>query len=168
MKLENLMYESDKGKERIYSVGDLEYFSSSALYTGDLPPMGPGGCFELPKGDGYNSIIPIFTIDGTVDSNSLGMYEPLKIQPSPNLTIRDFPASGFQLHIHEEAGSKAKLKGYNGQSIEINSYDAAMADGGKPAYDAMEKLNESLHRLYGSDILKGMSEIRNKYSKTEE
>ena len=45
------------------------------------------------------------------------------------LTIRDFPASGFQLHIHEGEDGTAKLKDYKGNKIsEMNSYDAAMAD----------------------------------------
>jgi len=45
------------------------------------------------------------------------------------LTIRDFPASGFQLHIHEGAGGSANIKPYGSKKgIPISSYDAAMAD----------------------------------------
>lgn len=44
------------------------------------------------------------------------------------LTIRDFPSSGFQLHIHEGEGGTAHLKTYKGEYINLSSYDAAMAD----------------------------------------
>ncbi len=28
---------------KVYTIGNLEYLSAGALYTGNLPPMGPGG-----------------------------------------------------------------------------------------------------------------------------
>ncbi|MCK4647514.1 hypothetical protein KAT24_01125 [Candidatus Pacearchaeota archaeon] len=57
------------------------------------------------------------------------LYGNVPSLPSEPLTIRDFPASGFQLHIHEEPGGKPLLKDYSGKKIsELNSYDAAMAD----------------------------------------
>ncbi|OGJ13272.1 hypothetical protein A3K82_01800 [Candidatus Pacearchaeota archaeon RBG_19FT_COMBO_34_9] len=131
-------------EQKFYSITDLENLSASVLYTGHLPPMGPGGFGLLPKGDSYGISIPIYTREGTVDSSSLGTYAPPKLQPRPDLTMRDFPASGFQLHIHEGVGGITHFKHGKNYS-EINSYDAAMADGGKPAYDAMEDLNNMLN-----------------------
>jgi len=46
----------------------------------------------------------------------------------PKLTIRDFPASGFQLHIHEGEGGTIHIKTYDGKYFNISSYDAAIAD----------------------------------------
>jgi len=46
----------------------------------------------------------------------------------PKLTIRDFPASGFQLHIHEGEGGTAHIKTYDGRYANISSYEAAIAD----------------------------------------
>lgn len=114
----------------------------------DLPPIGGG--FGSGFGDNnskkdkdysYGIKTPIFTPEGTVSADSFGMYTPPKIEPSQDLTIRDFPASNFQLHIHEGAGGITHFKHGKNYS-EINSYDAAMADGGKPAYDAMDALEK--------------------------
>lgn len=69
------------------------------------------------------------TFEVSVYNVSSGLYE-LYTGGSGGikLTIRDFPASGFQLHIHEGEDGSANLKTYNGERIPISSYDAAMAD----------------------------------------
>ena len=60
----------------------------------------------------------------------------------------DFPASGFQLHIHEgETTKPSSLMDYSRRKILISSYDAAMADGGKSAYDAMDLLETARKRM---------------------
>jgi hypothetical protein len=78
------------------------------------------------------------------------LYNPPKIEPSSNLTIRDFPASGFQLHIHEgNINEPSSLVNYpRTNKFLLSSYDAAMADGGKPAYDAIESL-ERINKICG-------------------
>lgn len=62
------------------------------------------------------------------------------------LTIRDFPELGFQLHIHEEPNGSAHFWDYARSlpSVPISSYNAAMADAGTPAYNAMENLQRLL------------------------
>jgi len=63
MKLEQSLYqvkpfEVERGG--VYQVEDLEYLSASVLYTGDLPPMGPGGFGALPFGkkkDGFSDLL---------------------------------------------------------------------------------------------------------------
>lgn len=70
------------------------------------------------------------TFEISVYNTTMGLYE-LYTGGSGGikLTIRDFPSSGFQLHIHEGQDGTAKLKDYKGNKIsEMNSYDAAMAD----------------------------------------
>ncbi len=85
-----------------FVVGNLEYLSASALYRVGSGPL---------------------------KFNDIPMFGHTPSVPSGPLTIRDFPASGFQLHIHERPGGKALFKSYSGKKIaEINSYDAAMAD----------------------------------------
>lgn len=52
----------------------------------------------------------------------------------PSLTIRDFPASKVQLHIHEGQGGTAHWRTYDRQDkIPMSSYDAAMADATLPS-----------------------------------
>ncbi|MCC7574914.1 hypothetical protein KO361_04955 [Candidatus Woesearchaeota archaeon] len=54
---------------------------------------------------------------------------------NPNLTIRDFPVSGVQLHMHEGPGGTAHWRSYDRKDkIPINGYDAAMADLMLPDY----------------------------------
>ncbi len=138
MKLEKQMYEIPRIKERIYSVGDLENLSVTALYYGE------GGGSSGFVGGGFGGI-------SKKDMDKYGIVVPPstkipKIQPSQNLTIRNLPFSGTQLHIHEESGGTSHFKYPDNTYSKINSYDAAMADGGKPAYDAM-KLLDSLNKL---------------------
>jgi hypothetical protein len=55
--------------------------------------------------------------------------KPPSFGPNNPLTIRDFPSSGVQLHIHDGPGGTAHFKTYDRKdTIPINSYDAAMAD----------------------------------------
>ena len=56
------------------------------------------------------------------------------------LTIRNFPASGVQLHIHEGPDGTAHLKTHKNEYINVNSYDAAMMD------YRMDKLNLPKYR----------------------
>ncbi len=91
---------------------DTEYLFLSGTYSKSGLP---GGC-----PDGAEKI------SGTQSSTQQSTSELL--------TMRDFPGSGFQLHIHEgetrhgEYGSKAHLKTYDGEKFRLNSYEAAMAD----------------------------------------
>jgi len=124
MQLEQSLYEpiqeSEKKSFRVYQVGDLENLSATALHYGEGGSSGfvGGGFGGISKKD----------LDkyGIVGMPSMKIP---KIQPNQNLTIRDFPASGFQLHIHEGAGGTAHIWDYKRKNkIEINSYDAAMAE----------------------------------------
>ncbi len=49
-----------KLEQQLFGINDLENLSASALYTGHLPPMGPGGFGLSPKGDTYGNRTPIF------------------------------------------------------------------------------------------------------------
>ena len=124
-------------KQRVYQVGDLESLSATALHYGEgggSSGFVGGGFGGISKKDidKYGIVLPTYNT-------------PSKIQPNQKLTIRNFPASGTQLHIHEEPRGITHFKHSDGTYSEINSYDAAMADGGKPAYDAM-KLLEALNK----------------------
>lgn len=67
----------------------------------------------------------MYTTIDVYASGTAALYTP---KPKPNLVIRDLPASGLQLHIHEGHGGTSHLKTYKGDYININSYDAAMMD----------------------------------------
>ncbi len=139
MKLEKQMYEIPRIKERIYQIGDLENLSATALHYGE--GGGSSGGFS---GGGFGGISK-----KDMDKYGIVITPQMipKIRPSQNLTIRDFPASGFQLHIHEgETTKPSSIMDYSRNKFCLPSYDAAMADGGKPAYDAM-KLLHSLNEL---------------------
>lgn len=158
-KLEILSLESKRIKNKIYTTTDLENLSSVVLYTGDLPSMGAGGC--IPNiGDSYLNKPSFFTTNGAVELGSVNGYEPIKLQPTPNLTIRDFPNLGFQLHIHEENGGYTHLKFEKGKGpdkyFEINSYDAAMADGGQKAYGVMANLERLNKKFLEKSIFKDL------------
>ena len=110
--LEQRMYEpiqESRKNLRVYQIEDLESLSASVLYTDKLPKFSAGGAgFELPR---------------------FAPKPPPDIPLYGNLTIRDFPASGFQLHIHEGAGGSAHILDYaRSERYPISSYDAAMAD----------------------------------------
>jgi len=98
MQLEKIMYQP---MQRTYTIEGLESLSASVLYSSE--PLSSSGPLS---GSG-----------------------PLSFGSSGPLTIRDFPSSGFQLHIHERSGGTAHIWDYKREKkIEINSYEAAMAD----------------------------------------
>ena len=105
--LELALYGSPRTQERqvVYHIGDLESLSATALYYGTKgSPLGSPGAFGIVK-------TPL-----------------MKSDRGENLIIRDFPISGFQLHLHEGEGGTGHLKTYDGDKIPLSSYDAAMAD----------------------------------------
>jgi hypothetical protein len=104
-------------EETTYTGSQLEYLSASALY-GFSDPLSPAGFRHVFGSDPIRRSEPLIR-----HSN------PLRIGNSNPLTIRDFPSSGFQLHIHEQPGGKPLIKGYDGKKIaELSSYDAAIGD----------------------------------------
>ena len=121
--LEQIAYEIPRvseARQEVYRVGNLESLSAVALYYGSGgSPLGSLGSFGI-------------------------VSTPL-MKSGEKLTIRDFPASGFQMHIHEGDGGTSHLKTYNGEKILMSSYDAAMADGGKATCDAMELIEKGYH-----------------------
>jgi hypothetical protein len=65
----------------VYQIKDLKNLSASAFYTGDLPPMGPGG-FGVSNGkDSYGFRTPIFSREGSVDGDSISGYESSETIP---------------------------------------------------------------------------------------
>jgi hypothetical protein len=125
-------------------INDLENLSSTKLYSGKIWIGGMNGGFV------DSASAPGFASEGSSPS----------FRANDNLTVRDFPALSFQLHIHEDPDGKAKLKGYDGEKLsELNSYDAAMADGGPVAYDAMEKLQEYYSQWAYKSVRKMLSEL---------
>ncbi len=103
----------------------------------------------------------IFLPDGsTCEGHEISGYEGhiTGKDKSGNLMIRDaggnsisihsLPFSGTSLHIHEGAGGTAQFKHDAGKGpnrySQINSYDAAMADGGTDAYTAMSNLMQAM------------------------
>ncbi len=96
-------------EEQIYfSSRDLENLSSSVMYSFQSRPL-EEDLKRLNNRDSYGIIPQIVT--------------------SPKLTIRDFPASGFQLHIHEGENGTAHIWDYKRQKkFNISSYDAAIMD----------------------------------------
>ncbi len=136
--LEQIAYQLPKREQIVHQVGDLESLSATALHYGE------GGGSSGFAGGGFGGMSKKDCEKyGIIDTPSMNIP---KIQPSQNLTIRDFPASGFQMHIHEKPNGITHFKYPDNTYSEINSYDAAMADGGKPAYDAMELL-DSLNKF---------------------
>ena len=84
MQLEQMMYQSTPTqrtlkRQRIYQFEDLESLSTTALYTGDLPPMGPAGTsffnVELPESNAQDKGIKISTSKETVIINSYKRIE---------------------------------------------------------------------------------------------
>lgn len=70
--LEQIAYESPRvleQKQQVYVVGDLESLSASALYTGDLPPLGPTSTgksgFGKKLGVGIGYVYDFLEIDNT-------------------------------------------------------------------------------------------------------
>ncbi|MFA5071879.1 MAG: hypothetical protein WC511_05995 [Candidatus Pacearchaeota archaeon] len=137
-----------KLEQKLFDVNSLNNLSASALYSGD---------------------VPIYTPNGVISSKDVGIYSNSESTPllpkfsKSDLTVINLPFSGTSLHIHEEAGGITHFKHDKGKNAEryseINSYDAAMADAGKPAYDAMEivekmlKMNPFLKGLFEKDNL---------------
>lgn len=124
----------------VYLSEDLKSLSSTILYTGEI---------FLPDGSRVNGNAVGFM--GNVGSG---------FRANEDLTVRDFPASGFQLHIHEgETTEASSVVDYSRvKKVLLSSYDAAMADAGKPAYDAMERLQ----RLTNPNIAKMVKDYFNK------
>lgn len=148
-------------KQTVYRVGDLENLSATALYYGDGSSSGSssgrgGGFFsgfggKAPSGGGSKPSLNGF--GGKAPSGggfklSLSDFENLKelakkygIVETPlmksntkeNFTIRDFPSSGFQFHVHENNGiiSGGKIKPYNGtknDEMQLDNYQIAMGN----------------------------------------
>ncbi len=85
MELEQLMDKSlgkIQQRKRVYTIGDLESLSASALYTGDLPPMSMGG-FKLPKEKSQDKVLDI----SGYPTNSEDLPVPIKIVPLANSGI---------------------------------------------------------------------------------
>lgn len=126
--LEQTAYQLPKFQKREQPI----YFTSKSLENLSALPLYSSGKIFLPNGQCVDGDSVGFM--GNVGSNPAGS----NIRANENLTIRDLPALGIQLHIHEEEGGKPKLINYGRIKLsELNSYDAAMADGGAPAYEAM-------------------------------
>lgn len=125
MKLEQLTesYQrvSKAEKDTLYKGLELYLLGAVEFYTGPCLPMNGGGV----SGGGFGGGSIFDRMDHLAGSRPLG-----QANASRPLTIRDFPASGFQLHIHEGAGGTAHLKTYKGEHLLLSSYDAAMADWG--------------------------------------
>jgi len=70
---------SEQRQATYFVVGDLESLSATALYTGDLPPMGPAGTsffnVELPESNAQDKGIKISTSKETVIINSYKRIE---------------------------------------------------------------------------------------------
>jgi hypothetical protein len=66
------------------------------------------------------------TID-TYTAQTSALYSGKLVIPK-QLTIRDMPSIGAQLHIHEGPRGTAHIKTYKNQYLNMNSYDAAMLD----------------------------------------
>ena len=98
-----------------FVVGDLESLSASALYTGDLPPMGPSGCGALPSAkvsDVKPLDIPMFGISG-----------------NSGMSFIDLPSMNLQAHCHEGANGTTHFMNYDREKIQmLDSYQFAMGD----------------------------------------
>ena len=75
-----------KWGKKVYQIIDLESLSATALYTGKLPPMGPGGFGVLPTGNSNkkNSNPSGYPTNKAIDLGSgnslIGTPRSLKIQ----------------------------------------------------------------------------------------
>lgn len=85
--LEQIAYEiprvSEERQTTYFEVGDLESLSASALYTGHLPKMGPGGSFGF-------GVLPSVRVSDTKPLD-IPMYGPY---PNPIGSISDFNKEG--------------------------------------------------------------------------
>ena len=110
-----------------YDLGVMQMYSGWA----QPPSMLPRGGFQPQIGSagyGHSPVPYAQNLPSTVDINSYGFHMPARIMPEPELTIRDMPASGVQLHIHEGEGGTAHLRTYNREKILMDTYSAAMLD----------------------------------------
>jgi hypothetical protein len=121
MQLEQKLYKSyrdeqeETEKQRSYTLVDLDTLSASLLYSHSTP-------LRVRVGGGLSKPLDASNLSG-------GSILPDLPRGSSPLTIRDFPDSGFQLHIHEGPGGSANIKGYGEKKGHpISSYDAAMSD----------------------------------------
>lgn len=116
MQLEQQLYEVPKASERksvtYFTTRDLEGLSSSALYTGDLPPMGPG-----------NHGVPTRKSQKVSEEWDLPMYGGGPQWTKSTDYVKDTEAG--QLHVHAPNGmvTGAKIDGRP-----ISNYEAAMLD----------------------------------------
>ncbi|MFT4308709.1 MAG: hypothetical protein ACMXYM_05070 [Candidatus Woesearchaeota archaeon] len=74
------------------------------------------------------SFVSFGTRVDTYTQGSFALYNSGKPFNNGNLTIRDMPASGVQLHINEGPGGTTHLKTYDQQRIPIDGYRGAMLD----------------------------------------
>jgi len=153
MQLEQKLYQSCKDeqeeteRQRIYTTGDLETLSVNVLYSLSKP---------LRAGSLSRPLRPL-GLSRPLDASNLSGGSSLPILPSVSrpLTIRDFPESGFQLHIHEGPGGSANIKAYGeSKGQPISSYDAAIADLFVHKLSEKEKIEElnALFEKYGINI----------------
>lgn len=119
MQLENMMemYQSRvfEQRQRVYTIVDLESLSASALYTGNLPPMGPGGSFGLPS----------INKDLDIGTSNYKIFVP-NPSPYPTLVIKTPTALGILDHqgviFGQDSITYLNLKGENlGKITDLNS-----------------------------------------------
>ena len=118
MQLENMMgmYQPrvSEIRQQVYQVVDLESLSASALYTGDLPPMGPG-----------SHGLPSINRDLDVGTSNYKTFVP-NPSPYPTLVIKTPTALGILDHQGVIFGQGSltylNLKGENlGKITDLNS-----------------------------------------------
>ena len=95
--LEQIAYEVPKvseTKQQVYEVGDLESLSASVLYTGHLPPMGPGGFGVLPSGGKKD---PLLDISGYPSQNLSIEVPKVGMTFTEGLIIKSLTSGSFVL-----------------------------------------------------------------------
>ena len=105
-------------RQRVYTTVDLDTLSVNVLYSLSTP-------LRVRAGGGLSKPLDASNLSG-------GSSSPILPSVSRPLTIRDFPESGFQLHIHGNGGyideAGFKKHGEVKQFMKLSSYDAAMGD----------------------------------------
>lgn len=123
-----------QSRNLLFSARDLEYLSASALYTKDLPPLGPGG-FGLVGGDSYGAgcdkDIPLYgsainltnlpTITPPIKIPQFGTPSRIFIPESDKPLLRFDPADAIHPQGHLHVGSGTALPNLSTQEG-INIY----------------------------------------------
>ncbi len=119
MKLEQSLYEARPVEsERLkYTIGDLESLSASVLYTGNLPPMGPGGFGGGDFGNGGGPKFKDYPLFGALKIPNVGTSNFKVYLPKSNVVDRSLkiftPETKLIINQYQRIKGKSGIDYFN-------------------------------------------------------